>query len=539
MSALTNALKVAMLATVAAGVAGAVLAAVLRGRGLKWTWALLLLPLTPVVVRMSLLAGFLTPTIGVIAAALGAGWHRQDLADGGDLAEGARTLIGPTGWLRRRLAWRRARREPAAANGRVLVGRDEQGWPVRIPAGGRSGRHMLVVGATGSGKTVTQALIASQLIAAGHGAIVIDPKGDDHLKDTLSASAFARGARVLEWGPEGPCSYNPYATGTATEIADKALSGETFTEPHYLRQAQRYLGHAVRAMQDAKIAITPASLMSHLDPPRLEATARQLEDGHAQELERYLDTLTDRQKRDLAGVRDRLSILAESDAREWLRPAPETPRISLADAVKDQALVYFRLDADRRPLLAGMLGAAIISDLITLVGHQQRNPTPTVVLIDEFSAVAAEHVSRLFGRARSAGISLILGTQELADLDTTGSEALKAQTLGNIATLIAHRQNTPQSAELIAEMAGSTPRWITTWQTDHSLLGGPATKGSRRRGYEFSIHPTRIKQLPTGQAAVITPGAGLPRIAQITVPGPRQSQLARLRSQQRHRQCSL
>jgi len=40
-------------------------------------------------------------------------------------------------------------------------------------------------------------------------------------------------------------------TGSETEIADKALSGETFTEPHYLRQAQRYLGHAVRWFAEA------------------------------------------------------------------------------------------------------------------------------------------------------------------------------------------------------------------------------------------------------------------------------------------------
>ena len=67
-----------------------------------------------------------------------------------------------------------------------------------------------------------------------------------------------------------------------------------------------------------------------------------------------------------------------------------------------------------------MLAAAIVSDLVTLVGALQAHPVPTVVLIDEFSAVAADQVARLFGRARSAGVSLILGTQELADLKGWG-----------------------------------------------------------------------------------------------------------------------
>jgi hypothetical protein len=81
--------------------------------------------------------------------------------------------------------------------------------------------------------------------------------------------------------------------------------------------------------------------------------------------------------------------------------------------------------------------------------------------------------------------------------------------LGNLEALIAHRQNVPESAELIAAMAGSKPMWITTQQTEEGLLGHTAgDRGTRRRGWEFEIHPNQIKALPTGWAAVLTPGAG-------------------------------
>ena len=77
-----------------------------------------------------------------------------------------------------------------------------------------------------------------------------------------------------------------------------------------------------------------------------------------------------------------------------------------------------------------------------------------------------------------------------------GDGALREQTLGNLSAVIAHRQNVPESAELIAEMAGTKPVWITTQQTDDGLLGtGPSGRGTRRRGYEFEIQPTRIKPL--------------------------------------------
>ena len=119
-------------------------------------------------------------------------------------------------------------------------------------------------------------------------------------------------------------------------------------------------------------------------------------------------------------------------------------------------------------------------------------------MIDEFSAVAAGQVNRLFGRALSAGISLILGTQELADLKSTSQEALREQVLANLSTLIAHRQNVPESAELIAAVVGTKAVWVSTQQTEGGLATGPSGTGSRRRGYEFQIHPSRIKRLGIG-----------------------------------------
>jgi hypothetical protein len=102
---------------------------------------------------------------------------------------------------------------------------------------------------------------------------------------------------------------------------------------------------------------------------------------------------------------------------------------------------------------------------------------------------------------------------------STGDGALREQTLGNVETVIAHRQNVPESAELIAHMAGTKAVWITTQQTDEGLLSaGPSGRGTRRRGYEFQIHPSHIKQLPTGQAVVITPGGGPPTTALVHHP---------------------
>ena len=49
----------------------------------------------------------------------------------------------------------------------------------------------------------------------GHGAVVIDPKGDELLRAELKSAAARRGAPFMEWSPEGPVAYNPYARGSA------------------------------------------------------------------------------------------------------------------------------------------------------------------------------------------------------------------------------------------------------------------------------------------------------------------------------------
>jgi conjugal transfer pilus assembly protein TraD len=504
-------------------IAGSIgLAVVLRRRGLRWTWALLGFPAGLLLWKIDNLFGLASYGVAGLASMLGASWHHSDLAHGADYAEAAHERLGILQALRRAGAERRVRRAGSWIDGGWLrLGRDRRGMPASIPVGYESGCHTLVLGATGAGKTVSETWIACRLIEAGHGAIVIDPKGDPMLRRELQAAARTKGAPFLEWTPEGPLAYNPYAHGSDGEIADKALAGERFTEPHYQRQAQRYLGNAVRVMHAADVPVTPVSLMAHMDPGELEVTARRLPEAQAAPLQAYLDSLSERQRRELSGVRDRLAILAESEVHPWLEPTPDRETLDIQRAVKERAVVYFRLDSDRRMLLSAMLAGAIVIDLVTLVGRLQREPIPTVVMIDEFSAVAAEQVARLFGRARSAGISLILGTQELADLKNTGEGVLREQVLANVTTLIAHRQNVPESAELIASIAGTKAVWVSTQQTeDGLLLGGPSGRGSRRRGYEFEIHPSRIKRLPTGCAVVITPGSGQPpAIVRVNCPG--------------------
>ncbi len=504
----------------ALGVALGMLASrAMRSRNLHWSWAAAALALVALV-RPGLGGWALTLAVAALLATVqGRRWHREDVAAGADLAEIAARRTGPPELVRSLAAAMalRARARLGAERwfrGQELVlGLDEHRRAVSIPFGGDGGgTHTLVVGATGSGKTVTQTWIAARAIAHGMGAVVVDPKGDGGMREELRRAALTAGRPYIEWTPAGDSVYNPFARGGASEIADKALAGERFTEPHYLRQAQRYLGHVVRALRHTGREVSLAAIVEQLDPAQLEILAREVPEAQARATFTYLDSLSARQQSELAGVRDRLAILAESDVGPWLDPeTPAAERFELLSAVRRRAVVYFGLESDSRPLLSQMLGAAIVQDLQTTVACLQGAPVPTLVVIDEFSAVAADQVVRLFGRARSAGFSLLLGTQEVSDLRPPGGERLLEQVLGNLSVLIAHRQVVPSSAELIASVAGTRGAWKVSRQSEG--------RTTRTRTRAPVLDPDRVMSLGRGWAAVLALGdGGSARVARIHSP---------------------
>jgi type IV secretory pathway TraG/TraD family ATPase VirD4 len=492
---------------------GLLAARLVRSGHLHWSWAPL--ALAPAALLASTLGSPSTPFLiaGLCASAYGRRWHRDEIDAGADLAELAARRRTPLDVMRASLDQAQLHRRRRAQMGEwlrdeeLILGCDESSRAVSVPFGGRGGKHTLVVGATGSGKTVTQTWMAVNAIEQGMGAIVIDPKGDRQLREQLRRCSRVANRRFIEWTPGGNSVYNPYARGSDTEIADKMLAGERFTEPHYLRQAQRYLGHVVRALRSGGAEVSLQEIVHHLDPESLEMLARSLPETSAQATHAYLDALASRQRGELAGVRDRLAILAESDVGPWLDPRTDgAERFDLLEAVEDRAVVYFNLESDTRPLLAQMLGAAIVQDLQTTVAALQGRSAGTLVLIDEFSAVAAEQVVRLFARARSAGFSLVLGTQELSDLRPPGRERLLEQVMGNLSVLIAHRQVVPASAEMIASVAGTRGAWKTQRSSDG--------RSTRTRTREAVLDANAVMSLPPGWGAVIVPGLST-RVARI------------------------
>ena len=453
-------------------VVGVAVALLVRWLGGSWTFGLLARAAVPGLTLLSWRAQVCSDAYAAAVVGVGAWRHVVDVRAGGDLAQRARDRGTPLTPIRRWLGWRKLRSGGWATADGVAVGFTRKGELVRIPVAGSRAVMTLLLGATGSGKTILQVLLALAAIKRGMAVMYIDPKGDDFVREQLRDAAACERRRLRAWDPQGTTIYNPYDRGSDTEIADKLLAAEVFTEPHYQRLAQRFIGHVLRALRLEGVTVTLATVVEHLNSGRLSSLTRKMSPADARPLLAYLETLTPQRERDLAGARDRLAILAESDVGHLLDPAAGEDVIDLRESLDRGDVVLFRLEADRRPLAAAMLGSAIVQDLVAVCDERQHGEQrPALIVIDEHSACGTPQTPRLFSRGRGAGMSQLVGTQEVADLgsaetDVSGaSGGMLPQIAGNIEVLLCGRQNMPASAELVAAIAGTRGAWITTQQT--------------------------------------------------------------------------
>ncbi len=421
---------------------------------------------------------------------------------------------------------RRRRADAGRSDSAVVLGTDTAGRPV-VLADRQLSTHGLILGASGAGKSTTLLAILTDHIQRGRPVVAIDMKGSPAFARTLERAAAAAGREFRIWTPDGPARWNPLQHGNPTELKDKLISTERFTEPHYQRAAERYVQLALQVQRELEPNRPPtlAGVVQLLDPSRLAAAVRQLPGDRAAHVEDYLAGLTPDQVSAVRGLGTRLAIISESHTGAFLQPAPALPgasaarqtvlagqpgTVDLRGALEGRQVVLFSLNSSLYGKLSAQLGTLAIQDLVTASGRRldqggDRIQRPQALVgIDEFSALGADNVIALLARGRESGISVLLATQELADLDRAG-RGLRDQVLGVTAVKIAHRQDVPASAQTIAQMAGTTKIWEPTYRIGRGPFGRYDTgAGTRRAVEQFIVHPNEIKSLKTGQAVMIT-----------------------------------
>ena len=421
------------------------------------------------------------------------------------------------------------RRSSSATEGEIALGVDAHGRLVRLRDDELSA-HGLILGASGAGKTTTLLTILSDQIARGRPVVAIDMKGSPSFARALSDAAAAADRPAKVWTIDGGAHWNPLAHGNATELKDKIMATERFTEPHYQRAAERYVQTVLQVLAKSHPGLRPTlnEVVDLMDPRRLATALRSLDRLGRERVQDYLTGLTHDQHSAIRGLQTRLAVLTESHTASFLAPPAgpgDDPTIDLRDALRGPDVVVFSLNSSRYGKLASQIGTLVVQDLVAASGDRLDAGSGSgaagraMIGIDEFSALGADHVIALLARGRESGVTVLVATQELADLERAAA-GLRDQVLGVTAIKIAHRQEVPASAHTIAQMAGTEKVWEVTRQLGGWMLGGQGTgRGTKRQVEEFVVHPNEVKGLRTGEAIVISKiRGGRPKTVRVNPP---------------------
>src|SRR5947209_17281848 len=158
------------------------------------------------------------------------------------------------------------------------------------------------------------------------------------------------------------------------------------------------------------------------------------------------------------GLDRALGILLDGPAmRGSLRVCPEALR--LEDVIDTRGLVLFSLDELTYPHATRKIAAWVLlamgrlsRTLPTLADPQAPR---ALLLVDEVGALgsSARHLRGLVGRAREAGLSVVMATQGLTDLEAV-DRALVHQVLQDTAWQMGFRQGSPRDAQHMQALFG-------------------------------------------------------------------------------------
>ena len=393
---------------------------------------------------------------------------------------------------------RHAEEEQGAVLARMLGG--EQALPVvgryALLSKERLCRHVLVCGATGSGKTETVLRLA-WAVAKGTRAPVfyLDGKGDRATAERfvgLMADA-GRQARVFPNEPLDGWRGEPHELkGRLMEIVDYAREGPA---AWYRDLARVVVGLACEHPKGPPRC--SRELLARMDLQALRnahgetAAVRALSEQQVNQVRLRFGAFFEQTRGALDGAEggngDGGGYGAADRAGGW--------------AWEETSAAYLLLESLRLREETACLARFLLEDFSHYFTSRKPAGEWVLLVVDEFSALAgAAGMARCVEQARSFQTALVLVPQVVAGM---GREAEAERILGSVETVVCHRVNTPEE---IAALAGT--RQVTRYSTRYTREGSTG-EGSMQRREEGKVDPNRVRSLPAGEAFVISHGQAM------------------------------
>ena len=278
-----------------------------------------------------------------------------------------------------------------------FLGLDDNGKDVSIPEN-LTNQHFHIMGPTGCGKTATLMLpLAIQAIEKGHGACLVDFKGDYSLIKSVQDKCRAEGKKFYFFSidpRERSESYNPLSSGDSHSKVNRimcALKLEmTGSASYYANQQYVAFLEILKNMVQLKAYINFPKILVYLRDPR------------------FLDRLGIKEE-DVAGLVASLSKIADY-------PMINEDGIDLKKIMDEGSVVYFNLRSQINTDLSEAIGRMLIVDFKFWSAYRSEHDPKFFLFIDEFQTIASQFFIDIISKVRSANYCLVLANQSRGNL---------------------------------------------------------------------------------------------------------------------------
>ena len=347
------------------------------------------------------------------------------------------------------------------------VGRKEH--PIFLPLNDLEG-HMLVSGATRTGKTYYLQLDVVQAIERGNEAVIfIDPKGDFKVLHR-AYDAAVRAGRERDFlffslaFPHISCTYNPLHNFVlGMEIPDRLaglLPGGGQSEPF-----KAFAWEVINVIAQAMLLAGERPLLSKIARyAKVNGTLEELLPKVPEQTPEYEYLLAlikhppDHYDKMVSSLKPLLSKLDTPDFRSLM--SVPSPDLDWDRAIRNKRIVYMFMGSMIVKETAYAIGMLALQDLLNFIGRAyayEQAKTPVRLIVDEVGRLVFPGFVDLLSQAGGQGLMAVLAFQSVADLVSVLGQAGAQQILDNTNTKLWFRATDSATAKTFADIAGQGP----------------------------------------------------------------------------------
>lgn len=316
--------------------------------------------------------------------------------------------------------------------------------------------HMYVIGKSGTGKSTLIEQLLRQDIAAGQGAMLIDPHGDlvERVVEWIPSDHRDRLIYFNVPSPAQPFYFNPLNVG---EHSNRALTGSFLLEAFKKLWPDSWGPRLEHILRQCLLVLLeqPYSTLGHiprllLEPGFRRDLARQATNPAVREFWlREYEAYPARLRADaIAPIQNKVGAFLANPVLQRILLQPVSS-FDLRQVMDEGQLLMVnlakgRIGEDACALLGALLISAVSVAALGRADIAERDRRDFFVFLDEFQTFSTLSLASMLSELRKYRVCLTLAHQHLAQL----GDEVRAAILGNVGTLVAFRVG-PQDAELL------------------------------------------------------------------------------------------